>query len=526
MTYLARPKMVAVIVLDGWGIDGLLPEGDAIGLAQTKTMTVLRERYPYAQLQASGEHVGLPAGVMGNSEVGHLNLGAGRVVYQDLTRIDRAIGDRSFIANTALRKIMGDVRDRGGSLHLMGLLSDAGVHSHDSHVFALLDMAAAVGVGRVAVHAFTDGRDSDPQSGAGYVRRLLEAAAARANANTRIELASVSGRFYAMDRDKRWERVAVAYDALVNASGPLCGDPVATLRTRYAEGETDEFIRPFLVGGNGGARPPAMADGDGVICWNYRADRVREMCRVLLCDDVDGFERPGKRPAVELVGMTRYDDDLPNPVAFGPQRHEQILGAVVAAQGGTQLRVAETEKYAHVTYFFSGGDEAVYPGEERILVPSVREVATYDLAPAMRARELTDETVKRLKKGAVPDLLVLNYANADMVGHTGNIKAAREAVEVVDRSLGRLLEAVLQLGGVALVTADHGNAEQMIDPQTGKMHTAHTTNPVPLVLVDPRAQTGDAKLVAGKLADVAPTALSLLGMDQPAEMTGQSLLVG
>jgi 2,3-bisphosphoglycerate-independent phosphoglycerate mutase len=515
-----RPRLVAVIVLDGWGINGLYPQGDAIGLADTRTMRALRERYAHAQLLAAGEAVGLPAGVIGNSEVGHLNLGAGRVVYQDLTRIDRAVGDGSFFENPALGALMDGVRERGAALHMAGLLSDAGVHSHERHLFALLDMAARRGLaaGRVLVHAFTDGRDSDPKGGQGYVRRLL----AHMESCGVGRLATVCGRYWAMDRDRRWERTARAFDAMVCGGSPCVDDPVAALGESYAGGVTDEFVAPFRVRGRGGVAPPRLTGGDGFCFFNFRADRARQLTRALTFDGVDGLELPCPRPHVEIVSMTRHDDDFPNPVAFPPQRHEDILGQVVAARGLSQVRVAETEKYAHVTYFFNGGEEAPLDREERILVPSRRDVATYDLAPAMRAAEITDETLARLAKAPLPDLLVLNYANADMVGHSGNLEATKQAVEVVDRSLARLLDAIQKAGGVALVTADHGNAEQLIDPETGQPHTAHTTNPVPVVLVDPSDRGMGIR--AGKLADVAPTVLELLGLEQPEAMTGRSLL--
>ncbi|RME73899.1 MAG: 2,3-bisphosphoglycerate-independent phosphoglycerate mutase [Planctomycetota bacterium] len=513
-----RPRPVALIVLDGWGIDGLYPNGDATSLADTRTMRTLRERFPHAQLLAAGDAVGLPPGVIGNSEVGHLNLGAGRVVYQDLTRIDRAIADGSFFENETLRQCVDAVADRGGRLHLAGLLSDAGVHAHMEHVFALLELAHRRGLREVWVHAFTDGRDSDPRAGVGYVRRLLE----RMDTLGCGRLATLCGRYWAMDRDRRWDRTARAYAAIVCGEAPLVPDPIEALERSYEAGVTDEFVEPVRIAQPGGEPPPVLANGDGFIFWNFRADRARQLSRTLLFDAVEGFERPCARPQLTFVSMTRYDKTFPNPVAFAPERLEHLLGEEVAARGWRQLRVAETEKYAHVTYFINGGREEPFPGEERILVPSRRDVPTYDLVPEMRANEITDEAIARLRKGPPVDLLVLNYANADMVGHTGNLEATERAVEATDRALGRLLDEIRLAGGVAIVTADHGNAEQMIDPETGAPHTAHTTAPVPIVLVDPHA-TG-RRLASGKLADVAPTVLDLLGLPKPAAMTGRSLL--
>jgi 2,3-bisphosphoglycerate-independent phosphoglycerate mutase len=508
-----RPRPLALIVLDGWGIDGALPHGDATELAKTPVLHALRERYPAASLDASGEAVGLPAGVIGNSEVGHMNLGAGRVVYQDLTRISKMIREGAFAKNEELAGIFARAKERGAKAHLLGLCSDAGVHSHLDHLYALLDLARQKGLERVFVHAFTDGRDSPPTAGAGYLREIERRGGA---------IASVSGRYYAMDRDKRWDRTKRAFDAIVHGAAPLVESPVRALEESYAGGVTDEFVEPVAVRGEGEKARATVDPGDVVVFWNFRADRARQLTRALTQPRFAEFDRgPGFAP-VDFVSFTRYDETFETPIAFAPQSLDRIFPVVLAARGLAQLRVAETEKYAHVTYFFSGGDEAALPGEERILVPSNKSVATYDLAPEMRAKEIADEAIARIVKGAPLDFICLNFANADMVGHSGRLEPTERACEAVDRSLGRLLEAIAARGGAAIVTADHGNAEQMIDPATGAPHTAHTTNPVPIVLVD-EARRGRA-LRTGRLADVAPTLLEVMGLEKPPEMTGRSLL--
>jgi 2,3-bisphosphoglycerate-independent phosphoglycerate mutase len=524
-----RPP-VALIILDGWGLADR-HDADATWLASAKVMRRIAAEYPTARLEAAGEAVGLPDGVIGNSEVGHLNLGAGRVVYQDLTRIHMAIRDRAFFANPALLAALDGTRDRAAAVHLIGLCSDAGVHSHLDHLKALLDLARERRVERVFIHAITDGRDSDPRAGAGY---LDEVARHAAHVGVGV-IASVVGRYYAMDRDRRWERTRRAYDAIVRGEAPLVDDPIATVHASYAAGVTDEFVEPVCVrgpanGGGGGAGAAAgralgpVGAGDVAISFNFRADRARQLTRALTDPAFDGFDRGPNPPAIELVAMTRYEEGLRARVAFEPQGLDGLLGQCAAGAGLAQLRLAETEKYAHVTYFFNGGEEPPYPGEERILVPSNRAVPTYDLAPEMRAREIADEAVKRLRLGPRPDLIVLNFANADMVGHTGKLAETCRAVEAVDANLGRVLEAIHAIDGVALVTADHGNAEVMVDPETGRPHTAHTTNPVPVTLVGERFRGG--RLRAGKLCDVAPTLLELLGLPRPAAMTGTPLLHG
>jgi 2,3-bisphosphoglycerate-independent phosphoglycerate mutase len=517
-----RPRPLALIVLDGWGIDGALPAGDATELAKTPVFHALRERYPHAALEAAGEAVGLPRGVIGNSEVGHMNLGAGRVVWQDLSRISKAIADRTFFENPALRGALSRAAAAGRALHVLGLWSDAGVHSHVEHAYALFDLAVECGVARQYLHAFTDGRDSDPHAGSGYLRRFQEVAhEVEKSGRPAARIASVSGRYYAMDRDRRWERTKRAWDAVVLGRAPLVEDPVAAVEASYAAGVTDEFLEPFCVRGPRGGPLAPIEDGDAVVFFNFRADRARQLTRALTLRGFDAFDRV-RAPRVDFVSMTRYDESFETPVAFPPQSLARIFPAVLAERGLSQLRVAETEKYAHVTYFFNGGDEKEYPAEERILVPSAKDVPTYDLKPEMRAREITDEAVRRIEKGGPLDFVCLNYANADMVGHSGKLEATERACEAVDAGLGRLVEAVQRAGGVAIVTADHGNAEQMIDPETGAPHTAHTTNPVPVILVDETRR--DRALRNGKLADLAPTLLEILGLARPEEMTGRSLL--
>jgi 2,3-bisphosphoglycerate-independent phosphoglycerate mutase len=524
---LEKPRPLALIVLDGWGINGALPEGDATELADTPVFRKLLRAYPTTRLAAAGLAVGLPDGTIGNSEVGHLNLGAGRVVYQDLTRINKAIGDGSFFANEVLANAFERAHDACSKVHLIGLCSDAGVHSHLDHLYALLELARRMHVpeDRVFIHAITDGRDSPPTSGAGYLRAILQQTR-RVGTGA---IASVCGRYHAMDRDRRWDRTRRAYDAIVKGAAPAVGDPVTFLESGYRRGTTDEFVEPFVVEGPDGRALAPVEDADTVIFFNFRADRARQVTRAIALEDftpADGFDR-GRRPRVHYVCMTRYDDGFALPVAFEPQNLTRILPDVLAERGLPQLRVAETEKYAHVTYFFNGGEETSFPLEERLLVPSAKEVPTYDLKPEMRAAEITDEALRRYAgpRDQVPGFLLLNYANADMVGHSGKIDPTKLAVEAVDRNLGRLIEAIVGAGGLGVVTADHGNAEQMIDPKTGGPHTAHTTNPVPFILVDDRGPRRRLRPEGGKLGDVAPTLLDLLGMRPPDEMTGRSLIL-
>ncbi len=503
------------MILDGWGHRDD-PADNALAQADLPNWHALLAGCPHTLIHTEGRHVGLPDGQMGNSEVGHMNLGAGRIVYQDLTRIDAAIDDGSFFANAGLRRACQAAIDGGGTLHVMGLLSPGGVHSHERHILAMLDLAARMGVPRVAVHAFLDGRDMPPKS----ARPSLEALQAKCAALGRapgvdMNIASVGGRYYAMDRDKRWERVRLAWDAIVDArAAHRAPDALAALDAAYARGETDEFVAPTVIDG---AQP--MADGDAVVFMNFRADRARQLAAAFVDPAFDGFE--ARRPKLScFMCLTEYDAKLPAPVAFGPDDLAHTFGEVLAANGLTQLRIAETEKYAHVTFFFSGGREAPFAGEERILVPSPK-VATYDLQPEMSCPEVTAKLVDAIRTRRY-DAIVCNIANPDMVGHTGDLQAAIRAAEAVDKSLGAVAAAVREAGGALLVTADHGNLEMMRDPATGQPHTAHTVGPVPLLYVGGRA--GATLRAGGALRDVAPTLLDLLGLPQPPEMTGRSLL--
>ncbi len=507
-----RPRPVVLCILDGWGACEDGPD-NAIALADTPNWDGLIATSPHALLDASEHEVGLPAGQMGNSEVGHMNIGGGRVVLQDLPRIDRAIADGRLALNPVLAEFIGTLKASGGACHLMGLLSPGGVHAHQRHLAALTNLIAAAGV-PVRIHAFLDGRDTPPSSARGYLEYFL---AEIAPAGPRAVVATVSGRYYAMDRDKRWERVALAWRALVDAEGERARDPLSAVDAAYTRGESDEFVRPTAVAGYSG-----MADGDGVLMGNFRADRVREILSALLDPDFVGFPRARTPRFAGALGMVEYSERLNQFLAtlFPPQDMTDTLGEVVAKAGMTQLRIAETEKYAHVTFFLNGGEEREFPGESRILVPSPK-VATYDLKPEMSADEVTDRLVEAIRSGAF-DFIVVNYANTDMVGHTGDLGAAIKAVEAVDRCLGRLAEAVRRAGGTLVVTSDHGNAEMMRDTGTGQAHTAHTLNRVPIVLV--HAPAGMTRLSDGRLSDVAPTVLMLLGLPQPEAMTGHSLV--
>ncbi|MDQ6768697.1 MAG: 2,3-bisphosphoglycerate-independent phosphoglycerate mutase, partial [Gemmatimonadota bacterium] len=513
MAILQRARPVALIVLDGWGYR---PEtdGNAIALANTPTWDSLWKRGSRALLEASGLRVGLPEGQMGNSEVGHLNLGAGRVVMQDLVRISSAITDGSFYTNPALVGACRQAKDSSGTLHLLGLIGAGGVHAIDEHLCALLDLAKRQRVERVAIHAFLDGRDTMPRSALGYMQQLLEYIR---EIGSPAKIASVSGRYYAMDRDKRWERTQLAYRAIVLGEGTPVTDPLEAIRQGYSSDKTDEFMLPVVVTENGKPVAP-MRDGDAVICFNYRSDRMRQIVRALIDPRFDGFEVSG-RQRVSVTTLTNYDKTFPVPVAFEPTSMARILAEVVSSRGLSMLKTAETEKYPHVTYFFNGGVEQPYPCENRVLIPSPK-VATYDLKPEMSAEGVTDALCEGISSGE-QDFILCNYANADMVGHSGSIPATIKAVETVDRSLARVLKTAESAGMRLIVTADHGNAEMMIDPATGGPHTAHTTNPVPLVIIDwdqeQRLRSG------GALCDVAPTILSMLGIEQPPEMSGVNL---
>ncbi len=506
-------KPVALIVLDGWGMNPN-PQANAIATAKHPNFDRIWAKYPTTTLTASGEAVGLLPGQMGDSNVGHLNLGAGRIVYQTLVRIYRAIRDGSF-AKLPAWQVALDRAKASGRLHLMGLVSDGGVHSHIDHLFALLDLAKEQGIREVFVHAFLDGRDVPPQSAMEFLKPLEEKLAAVGNA----KLATVSGRYYAMDRDKRWERVEKAYRALAYGEGETAGSAAEAVQKAYDRGETDEFVLPTAIAGVNGA----MGADDGVIFFNFRPDRAREIVRALHETAFDGFKRPDGYKPVQIVSMTQYDQTFTSiPAAFGPEFVDVPMGQVVAEAGLRQLRIAETEKYPHVTYFFNGGEEKVFPGEERVMIQSPK-VATYDLQPEMSAYGIMEEAVNWIKNDKL-DFMVLNFANPDMVGHTGSLEAAVKAVQAVDECLGKVLDALLEKGGAALVLADHGNCDQMVDYETGAPHTNHTLNPVPCILVD-ETRVGAKLREGGVLANAAPTLLEVIGLPQPAQMTESSLIV-
>jgi len=501
---------VVLIVMDGWGVapDG---PGNAVALADTPVFDRLWSSFPHGTLDASGEAVGLPHGQMGNSEVGHLNIGAGRVVYQDLTRISKAIEDGSFFANRVLVQAMAKAAGRDSRLHLMGLVSDGGVHSDMGHLKACLELARRELVRDVVVHAFLDGRDTLPRSAPGYLAEVQETMDQLGVGRYGV----VSGRYYAMDRDTRWERTKLAYDALVHGEGFFAADAQAAVQAAYGRGENDEFVRPTVVAPEVDAR---VRTGDVCVFFNFRPDRARQLTRAFFEKDFSEFDRGAAPPVVDFVTMTRYKKEFPLPVAFAPERPDHVLAQVLSEAGLRQLHIAETEKYAHVTFFFNGGVEKEYQGETRILVPSPRDVPTYDRKPQMSAVEVTDELVGQLEGGAF-DFVVVNYANADMVGHSGVIAAAVKAVETVDACLGRVVDAATARGGACLVTADHGNADHMLEPDASP-NTAHSTNLVPFV-----ATVGGVRVREdGRLCDLAPTILRLLGLAPPAEMTGVSLL--
>ena len=500
---------LALIILDGFGCREET-KGNAIAAARTPHLDHLMASCPHTRIGASGMDVGLPDGQMGNSEVGHTNIGAGRIVYQELTRITKSFDEGEALGNPALTAAMENARRPGQALHLMGLLSDGGVHSHIRHLYGLMEMARRFAVERVYLHCFMDGRDVPPTSGIEFIAALQQ----KIKELGLGQIATVSGRYYAMDRDNRWERVKLAYDAIVNGEGNKDPDPVAVMQKSYDAGVTDEFIVPTVVTERAGIKA-----GDSVIFFNFRPDRARELTRTLVDPDFAGFEREKGFFPLTYICMTQYDATMPNvEVAYRPESLTNTLGEYLSRLGKTQLRIAETEKYAHVTFFFNGGVEAPYEGEDRVLIPSPK-VATYDLQPEMSAYAVTDEAVRRIESGRY-DVIILNYANCDMVGHTGVFEAAVKAVEAVDTCLGRLLAALEKAGGRAFLTADHGNADQMAD-EHGAPFTAHTTNPVPFVAIG----FGDIKLRSGgRLADIAPTMLQAMGLPQPEEMTGRSLL--
>ncbi|MDR0310325.1 MAG: 2,3-bisphosphoglycerate-independent phosphoglycerate mutase [Acidobacteriota bacterium] len=511
-----KKRMTALIIMDGFGIADDA-QGNAILKAGTPNLDALKARFAHTAIGASGLDVGLPDGQMGNSEVGHLNLGAGRIVYQELTRIDKEIREGAFFKKEALLWAMEGAKAPGAALHLMGLVSDGGVHSHNTHLYALLKMAKAEGVSRVYIHCFLDGRDTPPSSGLGYIKEL-ESEIRRAGTG---EIATVTGRYWAMDRDNIWDRVKRAYDAIALGEGLTAAGAEEAVEKSYEKNETDEFVQPTVVQKDG--KPVAtVRPNDSVVFFNFRPDRARQLTRAFISEDFSGFERREGFFPLRYATMTQYDETFTNlRVVNEPDEVTNTLGEYLSALGKTQLRIAETQKYAHVTFFFNGGVEEPNAGEDRVLIPSLK-VATFDLAPEMCAREIADEAIKRIESG-VYDFMILNFANCDMVGHTGILPAAIEAVRAVDIETGRVIEAILRNGGRAIITADHGNAEQMIDTETGEPFTAHTTNPTPVILCDPALEA--ATLHAdGRLCDIAPTLLEMAGIPQPAEMTGKSLI--
>ena len=512
----ANKGPLVLLVLDGWGLREER-EGNAIKLARTPAYSELLDRYPHSSLQASGEEVGLPSGQMGNSEVGHITMGAGRVVYQDLTRIDKSVRDGDFFEKPALVEAIARCKDGKRALHLIGLVSPNGIHSHTRHLNALVEMAARQRVERLFVQAFTDGRDTSPVGGAGFVgeleRVMKDAGVGR--------VASVGGRYYGMDRDNRWERTKKSYDAIVGAPSPQTRSAVEFIQKSYEAGVTDEFVIPGTVVGPSGQPIGPVRDGDVVIFFNFRSDRARQMTRALMFENFDGFERNPYPKSLAMTTMTQYDRTFTYPVLFPPQSLTQSFAEVMTEDTLVNLRVAETEKYPHVSYFFNCGIEKPYPGEDRILVPSPK-VATYDLQPEMSAKGITDNLVNDLE-GRKHDVIICNFANADMVGHTGKLDAAIKAVETIDQCLTRVVKAVRDAGGILIVTADHGNAEEMWNTKLNEPHTAHTCNPVPVIVV--QDLKGMRLREGGSLQDIAPTMLGILGVSEPKEMTGRDLRI-
>ena len=509
-----KDKVTMLMILDGFG-DNKNKDGNAIKLANTPNIDKLMKKYSNTDIFTSGLHVGLPEGQMGNSEVGHTNIGAGRIVYQELTRITKSIEDGDFFSNPEFIAAIENCKKHNSKLHILGLVSDGGVHSHNRHLYGLLEMAKRRDFEDVYVHCFLDGRDTPPASAETYVAELQEKMKEKGIG----KIASLSGRFYAMDRDKRWQRVQKCYDALVNGEGEKAGDPIKAIEDSYQKEVFDEFVVPTVIC-NGNEPVAKIEENDSVIFFNFRPDRAREITRAIVDPEFDGFET--KKMNLYYVCFTSYDETMPNVhVAFKKEPLKNTFGEVVSEAGLTQLRIAETEKYAHVTFFFNGGEEKQYPGEDRILVPSPK-VETYDMKPEMSAYEVTDKVCEALENDKY-DVVILNFANTDMVGHTVSLQAAIKAVEAVDECVGRIVKIIEEKQGNLLITADHGNAEQMIDYKTGEPHTAHTTNPVPIILVT--ANKNYKLKENGKLADLAPTMLDLMGIKQPEEMTGESLLI-
>ncbi len=504
-------RLTMLMILDGFG-ENSNTKANAVAMANTPNIDKLMKTCPTTDIYTSGLNVGLPDGQMGNSEVGHTNIGAGRIVYQELTRITKSIEDGDFFSIPEFVAAIDNCKKNHSQLHILGLVSDGGVHSHIRHLFGLLELAKRKDFEDVYVHCFMDGRDTPPASGENYIAELEEKMKEKGIG----KIASISGRFYAMDRDKRWQRIEKAYNAIVNGEGEKATSAISAIESSYQKEVFDEFIEPTVI--MNGEKPVAtIQENDSVIFFNFRPDRAREITRTLVDKDFNEF--PTKKQNLYFVCMTSYDETMPNVhIAFKKAELKNTFGEYISKQGLTQLRIAETEKYAHVTFFFNGGEEKQYPGEDRILVPSPK-VETYDQKPEMSAYEVTDKVVEAIQSGKY-DCIILNYANPDMVGHTGNLEAAIQAIETIDKCVGRVVEAVNAQNGVLLITADHGNAEQMIDYQTGEPHTAHTTNPVPLILVGME----NAKLKQGKLADLAPTMLQIMGLKKPEEMTGESII--
>lgn len=511
-----RPKPLVLTILDGWGLE-TGREGNAIALASTPNIDSYQRRFPYTSLDCSGEAVGLPEGQMGNSEVGHLNIGSGRTVYQDFTRINVAIRDGSFFKNPVLLNVIRQVKENKSALHLIGLVSDGGVHSHLRHLYALLDLAKLQDLSKVYIHAVLDGRDVPPANAKEYLAVLK----ARTKALGIGEVSTVSGRYYTMDRDMRWERVEKAYGAMVLGQGEMAASSLHAVEKAYENGQTDEFVLPTVVLNEQGKPRGLIEDNDGVIFFNFRPDRARQITRALLDENFSHFNRGESPPRINFVCFTLYDITIDTPVAFPPDNLTLTLGEALSREGLRQLRIAETEKYAHVTFFFNGGLEEPYPGEDRLLIPSPK-VATYNLKPEMSAYEVTEAVVEKIQEN-IYDVIIINYANPDMVGHTGILKATIEAVEVVDCCVGKVVDAVLKRGGVLLLTSDHGNSEKIIDLQTRQPHTAHTSNRVPFFLIGGENLNLPLRK-EGILADIAPTVLEILNIDKPREMTGQSLI--
>ncbi len=505
-------ELTMLVILDGFGKNPN-KDGNAVANAKKPNIDKLMMTCPSAEIYASGNAVGLPEGQMGNSEVGHTNIGAGRIVYQELTRITKSIEDGDFFSIPEFTDAIENCINNNHKLHILGLLSDGGVHSHERHLYGLLELAKRKGLEDVYVHCFMDGRDTLPASGEGYLQKLEEKMKEKGVG----KIASISGRFYAMDRDKRWQRVQKCYDALVKGKGEKSNSVIQAIESSYQKEIFDEFVEPTVIM-NGDKPVATIEDGDSVIFFNFRPDRAREITRALVDPDFDGFET--KKMKLNFVCMTQYDETMPNvSVAFKPEKLVNTFGEYIANKGLKQLRIAETEKYAHVTFFFNGGEEKQYEGEDRILVPSPK-VETYDLKPEMSAYEVTEKVVAAIESEKY-DNIILNFANPDMVGHTGNQEAAEKAIEAVDECVGKIIEALSKHNGKALITADHGNAEQMIDYKTGEPFTSHTTNPVPIILYGME----DVRIKDGKLADLAPTMLDMMGLEKPEEMTGESLLV-